>query len=152
MAGVDGCVWFFYVLFFFSWERLALSAWTTRRTAFGKMGKGFATYRGASTTAGSPGSTGRTGYSRCTWRDWMPSRRRSTPEPSHCLSDAAMKCWNTNKSFPFFVFLTTFTLLSQFYLPSIKYPRTISSKNKLVFFICKYYFKTCVGKCCRGFE
>lgn len=66
-------------MLFFSSGRLAHSAWIIRRTAFGKMGKGFGTYRGASITAGSPECTGKTGCSRCTWRDLTPSRRRCTP-------------------------------------------------------------------------
>lgn len=89
----EQCWWMGVV--FFSSERLARSAWITRRTAFGKMGKGFATYREASTTAGFPGSTGRTGCSRCPWQDWMPSRRRFTSEHAHCwgLSPCSFVLW-----------------------------------------------------------
>lgn len=57
---------------------LVHSAWITRRTASEKMGKSFVLYQEASITAGSPESTGRTDCSRCTWQDWMPSRRTFT--------------------------------------------------------------------------
>lgn len=90
--------------FFSSSERCARSVWTTRRTAFGKMAKGFVTYQEASTTAGSQGSTGRTGYWRCTWQDWMPSRRRFTSRHSHCPKEPLRSChedllnFSTNES------------------------------------------------------
>lgn len=63
-------------------RHLAHLAWITPRTAFERMGRSFVTYRGASITAGSPESTGRTDWSRCTWLDWTPSRRRF---PSECF-------------------------------------------------------------------
>lgn len=66
------------VLFICSSVPLVHSASITRRTAFGKMGKSFVTYQEASITAGSPESTGKIDYSRCTWQDWMPSRCRFT--------------------------------------------------------------------------
>lgn len=69
----------------FSFRDHLHSAWITRTTASVRMGKGFATYQEASTTAGSPGSTGRIGSWRCTWLDWTPSRRRLASSLNHCL-------------------------------------------------------------------
>lgn len=51
------------------------SAWTITLTASVKMAKGSASFQEASTTAGSPESTGKTDCWRCTWPGWTPSRR-----------------------------------------------------------------------------
>lgn len=76
----------FHAFLICSWQPLAHSAWITRTTAFGKMGKSFVTSQEASITAGSPEFTGRIGWWRCTWRDWTPSSCMFTSFPSwFCL-------------------------------------------------------------------
>lgn len=67
---------FFVLLSVSSLQLLRASQWIIKTTASWRMENISATSRAVFTTAGSPGSTGKTGCWRCSWPDSTPSRRR----------------------------------------------------------------------------